>query len=162
MKADVAVCRLAELEFNPERTIPPGPNYYYFPGVIETGDKGAILAGLHIDEGTLFDQVMTGSDIVLFGYPTSLAGNTSLDKDTPPRRSGIVAGKTNNREIVIDCPVYFGNSGALVAETFRENRPPIRPLGVAVRMIPFVESLYSKELRREVGTQLLELYGFTP
>jgi len=57
-------------------------------------------------------------------------------------RRGIVAGKTEDHRIVIDCPVYFGNSGALIVEI---EHPRIYSIGIAVEMVPFVEELWSKQ-----------------
>lgn len=143
--ADVAVCRIAEVGGDAE--VPEGAVPIEFQSGINT--NGGLLHGLAMEEVRHLDDVALGGAITMFGYPTSLAGEF-FAKDTPLLRSGIVAGKTS-REIVIDCPVYFGNSGALVLET--EQDQTARAIGVATRMIPFKETLYSKEFRQEVGVR---------
>lgn len=144
-RADVAVCRVAKL--GSKVIEPDGRQAVTFLDGVDC--KVALgLGGLGLDEALLFADVVSGGEIILFGYPTSLSGDF-FAKETSLLRSGIVAGKTNNGEIVIDCPVYFGNSGALVLETELGHRA--RAIGVAIRMIPFKETLYSKEFRQEVG-----------
>ena len=64
-------------------------------------------------------------------------------------RSGIIAGLTENGEIVIDCPVYYGNSGGLVI-----NPGPgfaFAAIGVASRMVPYVEKTYSPRFEGPVA-----------
>lgn len=146
-RADVAVCRVAKVGGNSK--VPEGAVPIQFQSGVEH-NKGGGLGGFTLNRSLCFDQVVLGGTITMFGYPTSLAGDF-FSKDTPLLRSGIVAGKTDNGTIVIDCPVYFGNSGALVLET--ELRQPAQAIGVAIRMIPFKETLYSREFRQEVGVR---------
>jgi hypothetical protein len=89
-------------------------------------------------------EVGVGNSVWLYGYPTSLA-NDDLDLKTPLLRAGIVAGITKRYQIVLDCPSYFGNSGGLATELVGEDHFGI---GVAIKMIPFAEKLYSREFKQ--------------
>lgn len=113
------------------------------------------LVGLTQENTTSFDKVGISNDVILFGYPTSLGNKLQLDPALPLLRRGMVAGKTEDRRIVIDCPVYFGNSGGLVVEV-DQHRPgayTFNGIGIAVEMIPFVEELWSKQFRIQSGVR---------
>jgi hypothetical protein len=98
------------------------------------------------------EDVTLSNDVFLFGYPTSLGRSDQLDKSTPLLRTGIVAGKTKDGRFVIDCPVYFGNSGGLVIEVRRQNTQSYyMGIGIAAEMIPFVEELWSKQFNAQTG-----------
>jgi hypothetical protein len=66
----------------------------------------------------------------------------------PLLRKGIVAGKDGTRKhIIIDCPVYKGNSGGLAVEAEQiglVNRK-FKPIGVVVEIVPFVEQYESRQ-----------------
>ncbi|MET3970824.1 trypsin-like peptidase domain-containing protein [Bradyrhizobium sp. S3.9.1] len=143
--ADVAVCKIAKLEAKEDL----GRFLKYFltelPGVSNNeaaeADKTGAVRGLPHKQSIRFDQVYVGDEILLFGYPTSLAGEASFDRSTPLLRSGIVAGKTSGNQIVIDCPVYYGNSGGLVAMPVQYGA--LVGIGVASRMVHYIEKTYS-------------------
>jgi Trypsin-like peptidase domain len=66
-----------------------------------------------------FDQVLVGNDVLLFGYPVSLAlePNPKIDFSRPLLRRGIVAGEdVPQHSIILDCPSYQGDSGSPVIE----------------------------------------------
>jgi hypothetical protein len=150
--ADVAVCKLANYVSATDRTSSLVPGVKYVTGALP---PGAQLLGLPVDGIQRIDDVYVSNSIFLFGYPTSLSRtNASLDKSKPLLRTGIVAGKTDDGKIVIDCPVYFGNSGGLVIEVAEGDRGLWYPgIGIAVQMIPFVEELWSKQFKSQVGTR---------
>jgi hypothetical protein len=76
-------------------------------------------------------------------------------------RKGIIAGKTEDGRLIVDCPVYFGNSGGLVIEVYREaGLNHFRGIGIAVEMIPFVEELWSKQFNAKTGIRY-ENSGYT-
>lgn len=153
--ADVAVARLARLMPKMPPAKAAGHETFRMvaaPGIAAPENAPSHnVTGLDKPDTTMFDNVQIGSDILLFGYPTSLAGPDFFEKNVPLLRTGIVAGKINDRQIVIDCPVYFGNSGALVVERLPSG--DVKGIGVASRMVPFKENLYSAEFRRQVGTR---------
>jgi len=83
-----------------------------------------------------FDDVIVGNDVYLFGYPTSLIllNSPQFEKNKPLIRKGIVAGKnTINKTIILDCPVYYGNSGGPVIQLHGKN---LCVIGIAVQLIP--------------------------
>ena len=101
-----------------------------------------------------FDQVLTGNDVMVFGYPTSLGLQQfpQLDPLRPLLRKGIVAG-TNPaaRTLVLDCPVYFGNSGGPVLEMDRQSfSTSFSIIGVVDQYIPFVQQAGSQTLSMQL------------
>jgi hypothetical protein len=94
------------------------------------------------DQTKLFKDVPIGNDIYTFGYPSSigLQGAPQIDQARPLVRRGIVAGKDPNRRmLVLDSPVFKGNSGGPVVE--RGSDLGFRPkvIGIAVEFVPFEE-----------------------
>lgn len=150
--ADVAVCKLANYPSATDRTSFLVPGVKYSGGALPAG---VTLLGLPVDGVMRFEDVYVSDSIFLFGYPTTLArGSTSLDRSKPLLRSGIVAGKTEDGKIVIDCPVYFGNSGGLVIEIAQGDQGLWYPgIGIAVSMIPFKEDIFSRQFNAQVGTR---------
>jgi len=64
-----------------------------------------------------FDDIEIGSDTFVIGYPKALGmkNRAQYNFNHPLVRKGIVAGKNRqHKTIVIDCPVYGGNSGGPV------------------------------------------------
>ena len=67
----------------------------------------------------MFDHVLVGNDVYLFGYPTSLGLEKlpQIDVHRPLLRRRVIAGTNpEKRAIILDCPAYFGNSGGAVLE----------------------------------------------
>ncbi|MCK1407109.1 serine protease [Bradyrhizobium sp. 76] len=138
-RADVAVCKIAALV----KVDDGGRFHKYFltnlPGVVSLREEG-VIRGLPRKQTVRLLEVYIGDDILLFGYPTSLASD-ALDKSVPLLRSGIIAGKTLDGQIIVDCPVYYGNSGGLVAMPVADGS--LIDVGVASRMVYYVEKTYS-------------------
>ena len=89
-------------------------------------------------------EVGIGNDVFLYGYPTSLGIQSSpqFDYEKPLLRKGIIAGiYAHHGTIILDCPVYFGNSGGPVIEV--EMLPNLQTLhkviGVVSQFIPFAQ-----------------------
>jgi hypothetical protein len=103
-----------------------------------------------------FDQVLTGNDVMIFGYPTSLGIQNvpQLDPLRPLLRKGIVAGtNSSTRFIVLDCPSYFGNSGGPVLEIDRQGFvSTLRIIGVVDQYVPFVQQAGSQTIAMQVET----------
>jgi hypothetical protein len=102
-----------------------------------------------------FDEVLTGNDIVLFGYPNSigLGESPQLDPMRPLLRKGIVAGlNPAKKSIVVDCPSYPGNSGGPVLQIERQlTTSKFEIIGVVIEYVPFVEAV---EVARTPGAAL--------
>jgi hypothetical protein len=114
------------------------------PGVtIQSMAQSGIL-GVGMESIKTFDQVLTGNDVMLFGYPSSLALRQlrQLDPSRPLLRKGIVAG-TNpaKKSIILDCPVYFGNSGGPALEMDKDGfQTRLKIIGVVDQYVPFVQT----------------------
>lgn len=67
--------------------------------------------------------------------------NSFLDIKLPLLRKGIIAGKnTVLKIIVLDSPVYQGNSGGLVLEVEREcGQENYKAIGVITNLVPFTK-----------------------
>ncbi|MBF0253495.1 MAG: trypsin-like peptidase domain-containing protein [Candidatus Omnitrophica bacterium] len=107
------------------------------------GFKGSLLSA-GMDAAKLYDDVKISNDVFIFGYPTSLGieVHPQIDFNKPLLRKGVVAGKNSkNRTIVLDCPVYYGNSGGPcveVEETDLLNKK-FSLIGVVSEFVPFEE-----------------------
>jgi hypothetical protein len=92
---------------------------------------------------------------VLFAYRgVSLGKNHQIDHNRPLLRQGMIAGKTEDERIVLDCPAYSGNSGGLVVEIVDEPGNH-RNLGIGLisEQVPFVEELWSKQFKTQVAVR---------
>ena len=56
------------------------------------------------------NQELLGRRILVPGYPTNVF-NSYIDRTKPLLRNGIIAGLGTNESLIIDAPVYGGNSG---------------------------------------------------
>lgn len=100
------------------------------------------LLTVHKDSTKKFEEVLTGNSVFIFGYPTSLGIKNipQLDYDKPLLRKGIVAGKNEEmKTIILDCPVYPGNSGGPVVEveTMGITGAYFKVIGVVTQFVPF-------------------------
>jgi hypothetical protein len=114
------------------------------PGVIVVKTAKLGIVGVGHDSIKTFDQVLIGNDIFLLGYPTSLGlqAKPQLDLHRPLLRKGIVAGENlRTRSIVLDCPVYWGNSGGPVIQVEYMNllQRKFFVIGVVGELVPFVD-----------------------
>lgn len=91
-----------------------------------------------------FSDVLVANEVYLFGYPISLGLKhlPQIQSDRPLLRKGIIAGLNHDlQSIILDCPVYPGNSGGPVLEVETDggvNR--FRNIGVVSQFVPFVET----------------------
>lgn len=95
------------------------------------------------DSTKLLKNVLISNDVFLYGYPTSLGlkNTPQFDYSKPLLRKGIVANiyKTKGT-IILDCPVYYGNSGGPVVEVSQNGLQfEHKIIGVVSQFIPFVE-----------------------
>src|ERR1041384_2084298 len=91
-----------------------------------------------------YTDVKLGNDVYVYGYPTSigLVSMPQFDSERPLLRKGIVAGKYGRRHtIILDCPVYYGNSGGPVVQESPDTRGlKFKIVGIVTEWIPFDES----------------------
>ena len=93
-----------------------------------------------------------GSDVFLVGFPASIGipELPQIDSTRPLLRKGIVAGLNQSRRtIILDCPVYQGNSGGPVVtkEQVNANTWYFPILGIAVEWVPFRDVWESKRFK---------------
>ncbi|WP_126651539.1 S1 family peptidase [Chryseobacterium aureum] len=116
-----------------------------YPGVktIKTSQEGKIVT-VNINNISMFENVLISNDIYLYGYPSSigLQGRPQFNYNKPLLRKGIVAGLNKpTKSIILDCPVYFGNSGGPVVQVeLNQNMSYTHKIiGVVSEFIPFQE-----------------------
>ncbi len=149
---DVVVVKVFTLNSSTVGTLMGSP----IPGVTaKEQSKGGVL-GVALDTVKPFDQVLTGNDVMVFGYPISLGLQQlpKLDIHRPLLRKGIVAGTNpEKRSIILDCPSYFGNSGGPVLELDRETcKTNLRIIGVISQYVPFVDTGGSKTFLMQMAS----------
>ncbi len=123
------------------------PNYFIpVEGVeIVKRSETSIVVSVLSSEAILFiDEVLVSNDIFLYGYPTSLGLKHSpqFDYSKPLLRKGIVSSVYKNMgTIILDCPVYYGNSGGPVVQVeLVGNVYHHRVIGVVSQFIPYSEN----------------------
>lgn len=98
-----------------------------------------------------FNEVQIGNESYLFGYPSSIGIKQmpQIDYERPLLRKGIIAGKNvAQKTIILDSPVYFGNSGGPVLQVDREAfAASYLLIGVVSEYIPFVEVVENKTMK---------------
>jgi hypothetical protein len=136
---DVAVVKIGTLKEAADHSL----TTFFLPGVtkVEFADSGLVSAGMVAVRK--FDQVLVGNDAILYGYPASLGlpDTQQFDPLRPLLRRALIAGKDPQKHsLVIDGPVYRGNSGGPVFEIDPE--PPdiyFHLIGIMTEFIPLTE-----------------------
>lgn len=161
---DVTVVKLGSVVMTPR-----GKSLQMHPGV----DR-VVKAGQPVSEGSIvgagaevikkYDEASIGNDVFIFGYPNSLGieNYPQIDYDRPLLRKGVIAGKNDkNRTIILDCPVYYGNSGGPVieAESVGLTATEFHIIGMVSEFIPFDDKWYG--LRRPFGMREIQNSGYS-
>ncbi|SCZ00515.1 S1 family peptidase [Flavobacterium caeni] len=115
--------------------------------------EGKNIISIQEDNIDKLEDIRIANNILLIGFPTSLIieGARFFDVNRPLLRKGIVAGiNSKDNTFIIDCPVFYGNSGGPVVE-YKENGE-IKLIGIVSKYIPFVtewrnnrESAFSRQ-----------------
>jgi len=121
----------------------------FLPGAFVTNRIMPVLEKLLVKT---LDASSVGADIFLFGFPASIgvAGAPQLDSALPLMRKGIIAGMNPSRgTMVLDCPVYQGNSGGPVVMRQQTSitRWEFHLVGIAVEWVPFQDVWESRRFR---------------
>lgn len=116
--------------------------------ISEGQDLGTVSVNAQTTTKQLKD-VLISNDVYLYGYPTSLGIKDlpQFDYNKPLLRKGIIANiYKNTGTIILDCPVYYGNSGGPVVEV-EQDGPGFhhKVIGVVSQFIPFVEHWENKQ-----------------
>lgn len=106
--------------------------------------------GLYKSNTLTIEEAYEGNDVYVFGYPTSIGLKRlpQYDFSKPLIRKGIISGiNKENETIIIDCPVYHGNSGGpvLIAEMIAGGNIEYKVIGIVSQLIPYEEKWYNKQ-----------------
>jgi hypothetical protein len=106
-----------------------------------TSKRGEGFLGLEKDNFKLLKDVIVGNPAFVFGYPTSITKiDPWLDIKLPLLRKGIIAGKNESLSaIILDCPIFYGNSGGLVIEVEKTSltETKYKAIGVITNFVPY-------------------------
>ena len=109
------------------------------PELFRIEENGKDIVSVNGDDIGELKTIEIANNILLVGFPTSLIMQNAVffDINRPLLRKGIVAG-INSKEntFIIDCPVFYGNSGGPIIE-YRENNE-MKLIGIVSKYIPFV------------------------
>jgi Trypsin-like peptidase domain len=112
-------------------------------GVTKTAEAKSGIVLVPTSSIRRFADVMVANQVVTFGYPVSLGLKNlpQIDYERPLLRRGIIAGKNEaNGTIVLDCPLYPGNSGGLVLEAETEGLGMrFHAIGIVSQYVPAVQ-----------------------
>jgi hypothetical protein len=115
----------------------------FLPGVTAVALAEDGLLGVSWHAVKIFDQVLVGNNAILYGYPVSLnlPENPQFDPFRPLLRKGLVAGQDlQKHSIIIDGPVYRGNSGGPVFEMDTDGfQTYFYLIGLLTEFIPLAE-----------------------
>jgi trypsin-like peptidase len=132
---DLAVVRLGK--FMPDTSVSLSP------GVALTRIAQSGIVGVHKSAVRKFADVMVANAVITFGYPVSLGLKhvPQISYERPLLRRGIVAGKNEQYgTLILDCPVYPGNSGGLVLEIEEDGlETKLYAIGLALQFVPAVQ-----------------------
>jgi hypothetical protein len=111
----------------------------------------------------MFDNVLIGNECFIVGYPGSigLVESPQLDMSDPLLRRGAIAGRNaKKRLLILDCPVYWGNSGGPVIHIEREGINGIRYelAGVVTQFVPVKETWFN--LRHRISNEYRSNSGY--
>jgi len=123
-------------------------NLYFNPGIKIVDDgfaaKSQSAAATFKGGYRSFKDDMISNEVYIFGYPTSIGFRAAkqIEQDKPLIRRGVVAGKNNiTNRIIIDCPIFPGNSGGPVLMI--EDRPGVKKfllIGMVDQFVPLIET----------------------
>lgn len=145
-KQDLAIIRLGKIRNFSNGTFKIDYEKY-IKSIIQGEEEGHLISA-SINNIKSFDDTIVGNNIYLFGYPASIGLEKvpQVQRDIPLLRRGIVAGKNQKlRTIIIDSPVYFGNSGGPVIMTEQNNLlgRNFYLIGIVIEFIPFTETWFN-------------------
>jgi hypothetical protein len=134
------------------------------PGVVLRETSGTGILAASRDTVRTLDQVHVGNDAMLYGYPASLGlpDNRQFDPLRPLLRRGLIAGADPQRHsLVIDAPVYRGNSGGPVFEIDQDfPTTHYNLVGISTEFVPLVESAPDFFIQLNSGYSLAEPMDF--
>jgi len=137
---DVVLLRLFKIQ---QLSGPPGGMAKAIEGVRLKRTAKSGYVGVDLNYTKKLDKVLVGNEVIVFGYPTAigLKENPQWDYQRPLLRKGIIANKYPERgTIILDCPLYPGNSGGPVLEVEpKGGQIEFRVIGIVSEFIPYTE-----------------------
>lgn len=134
-KSDVCIVELGPLE-----TLETGLCLKYCTGVKVDKKATTPIVGFRQNNIKKYASVLVGNTAYIFGYPVSLGVKDfpQIDYEKPLLRQGIVAGRNDSlHTLVLDCPVFPGNSGGPAVEVDQEGLIlTFRAIGVVSEYVP--------------------------
>ena len=128
--------------------------------------KGANFVGVNLKNTKKYADVFLSNEVIVFGYPTSLGiiNQPQIEYDKPLLRKGIIAGKNDKKKtIILDCPIYYGNSGGPVVVVEVDEvgafKKHFSVIGVVSEFIPFEEVWYN--LKHKYTNSSIENSGYS-
>ncbi len=138
---DVAVIKIGEAEMAEELEM---ISFNLLQNIVleSSSERGIVWAGE--EEILKYEEVLVSNEVIIFGYPSSIGvpGSPQFDYDRPLIRKGIIASKyKQTNTIILDCPVYYGNSGGPVIqiEAITPVKRNYKIIGVVSQFVPYVE-----------------------
>lgn len=133
---DVAVIKIG---------IANGDGFNLIDGVNLVSSAKAGVVWTKLDTLCSYNNVLVSNPVYIFGYPSSIGMQNSpqFDYDRPLIRKGIIASKYDDANtIILDCPVYYGNSGGPVIQEEAEisGTKTFKLIGVVSQFVPYVEN----------------------
>lgn len=126
----------------------------FVPGVREAQSSEGAVVNYNLVNARSLEEVEITNTVFVLGYPASLSTKEmdQIDYDQPLARRGVVAGKNyKNGTIILDCPVYGGNSGGLVLELNDNN---LHLIGIVTQFVPYVEQWQNTRMPALYNTNL--------
>jgi len=140
---DIVIVEIAKTKDEDNNTY----NIDFVDGITKPNGTGHVMF-THVPFASFikFKDVKIGNDVFVLGYPSSLAGE-QIEYNRPLLRKGIIAGiNASKKTIIIDCPVYFGNSGGLALQVSGiPGSHQYHAIGVVSQYVPFVDELKSSQ-----------------
>jgi len=142
---DVAIVKLGTVKPINENSY----NLEYGPDVTLVRSSKSGLVAVPIKIFKPFDDVLVGNQVFVFGYPVSIGIKhiPQLDYRRPLLRTGIVAGQNYaNKSLILDAPIYPGNSGGPVVEVeekFPETKYNL--IGISTQFVPYEETWLNQQ-----------------
>lgn len=131
------------------------------PGIQKIQGAQHGLVGFQIEDAKVLKYVLVGNHVYITGFPSSIGLQSSpqIDYTKPLLRKGTLSGvNLKQKSLVLDCQVFFGNSGGPVVEIEHlGDRTDIMLIGVISQYIPFQNLAGSQTL----GVQLLTNSGYS-
>jgi len=133
--ADVAAFKTGIIK---ENEIAPIPGV----SIVQNGKSDVVL--VDAQKAVLpIKNILISNEVFAFGYPSSIGLQElpQFDYEKPLLRKGIIA-NVNKKQgtIILDCPIYYGNSGGPVVQVSLEGQNRHMVIGVVSQFIPYEES----------------------